>query len=172
MWVCASVRAYQCMCVPVSVCQRASASVCVCVCVCVCQFAFLSVRAYQWACVQVYLSARLETDIQNLSSWFKANGMLFNGDKCQFLFIEYHAQLVINTSRKVKKENCRVSILPIMYKASQIWGNIPRDIQEVEDISTFKRNIINYCESICYCNLCKSYVAKVCYLDNNSARPL
>ena len=58
------------------------------------------------------------------------------------------------------------------YKASQIWGNIPKDIREVEDTSTFKRNIINYCESIGNCNFCKSYVANVGYLDNNSVRPL
>ena len=32
------------------------------------------------------------------------------------------------------------------YKASQIWRNVPKDIQQVEDISTFKRNIFNYCE--------------------------
>ena len=57
------------------------------------------------------------------------------------------------------------------YKTSQIWGNILKDIQEVEDISTFKRNIINYCESICYCNLCKSYVAKVGYLDKTVPGP-
>ena len=54
------------------------------------------------------------------------------------------------------------------YKPRQIWGNIPKDIQEVEDIFTFKRNIMNYCESICNCNLCMSYGANVGCLDNNN----
>ena len=31
---------------------------------------------------------KLENDIENLRSWFKSNGMLLNGDKCQFLLIE------------------------------------------------------------------------------------
>ena len=148
MCVCAS--AGGCQCAPV----RVGASVRVPVCVCQC--AFLSVRAYQCACVQVYLSARLETDIQNLSLWFKANGMLFNGDKCQFFFIEYHAQLVINMSRKVKKENCRVSILPIMYKASQIWET-SQEISKKSKIFLRLKEILSII---------------VGYLDNNSARPL
>ena len=32
--------------------------------------------------------SKLQTDIQHLSSWFKTNGMLLHGNKCQFLLIE------------------------------------------------------------------------------------
>ena len=52
-----------------------------------------------------------------------------------------------------KSTNCILWNTNLGYNAK--WGNIPKDIKEVEDISTFKRNIINYCESICNCNLCK-----------------
>ena len=45
------------------------------------------------------------------------------------------------------------------YKAGQMWGNVPKDIQEAEDISTLKRNIINYWENKCNCNLCEPCVA-------------
>ena len=31
---------------------------------------------------------KLESDIQSLESWFKNNGMLLNGEKCQFLIVE------------------------------------------------------------------------------------
>ena len=58
------------------------------------------------------------------------------------------------------------------YKASQIWRNIPCDIQQIEDIFTFKKHITNYCENICNCNLCKPYVANLGYIDNNIARSL
>ena len=58
------------------------------------------------------------------------------------------------------------------YKASQIWRNIPRDIQQIEDFFTFKKKITNYCENICNCNLCKPYVANLGYIDNNIARSL
>ena len=42
--------------------------------------------------------SKLETDIQNLSSWSKANGMLLNGDKCQFLLIESSRTMRNHTS--------------------------------------------------------------------------
>ena len=55
------------------------------------------------------------------------------------------------------------------YKASQIWRNIPSDIQQIEDIFIFKKNITNYCENICNCNICKQYVTNLGYIDFNIA---
>ena len=51
------------------------------------------------------------------------------------------------------------------YKASQIWRNIPPEVQQAENASKFKRKIIEHCEDICKCNLCKPYVANLGYLD-------
>ena len=45
--------------------------------------------------------SKLKTDIQNLSSWFKANDMLLNGDKCQFLSIE-SSRTMRNHTAKIK----------------------------------------------------------------------
>jgi len=58
------------------------------------------------------------------------------------------------------------------YKASQIWQNIPSDIQQLDDISIFKKNITNYCENICNCNLCKSYIANLGYIDSSITNSL
>ena len=38
------------------------------------------------------------------------------------------------------------------YKASQIWSKIPRDIQQIEDISMFKNSVSVSCKNICNCN--------------------
>ena len=58
------------------------------------------------------------------------------------------------------------------YKASQIWNKIPYEILQVNNITTFKGEISKHCENICNCNICKSYVANLGYIDNNpSARP-
>ena len=58
------------------------------------------------------------------------------------------------------------------YKASQIWRNIPNDIQQIENISIFKNKITNYCENICNCNICKPYVENLGYVDSNIAKSL
>ena len=58
------------------------------------------------------------------------------------------------------------------YKATQIWNKIPYEMLQVNNITTFKGEISKHCKNICNCNICKSYVANLGYIDNNpSARP-
>ena len=63
---------------------------------------------------------KLETDIQNLSSWFKANGMLLNGDKCQFLLIESSRTMQPHTAEikigdKYVEESKKKKLLGILF---------------------------------------------------------
>ena len=51
------------------------------------------------------------------------------------------------------------------YKASQLWKNIPEEIQQDEDVCTLA---FKHFENICNCNPCKPYVANLGYIDNNS----
>ena len=53
------------------------------------------------------------------------------------------------------------------YKASQIWSKIPHEIQE-GNVTIFKSKISKHCRHICNCNLCKSYIENVGYIDNNT----
>ena len=49
------------------------------------------------------------------------------------------------------------------YKATQLWNAIPREIQESNNMSTFKRyNSTQY--KICKCNLCKLYLTNLGYI--------
>ena len=49
------------------------------------------------------------------------------------------------------------------YKASQIWKNIPIEIQKSEDISVVKSYISKHYKDLCKCNLCRHYVANLGY---------
>ena len=51
------------------------------------------------------------------------------------------------------------------YRGSQIWYNLPREIQECPDITTFKNYISKNCIDICRCNLCKTYIANLGYIE-------
>ena len=51
------------------------------------------------------------------------------------------------------------------YKGGQLWKNIPREIQENEDMSIFKTYVSKHCKDICKCNLCKHYVANLGYIE-------
>ena len=53
------------------------------------------------------------------------------------------------------------------YKASQLWSQIPYEIQHSNNITTFKNWIFKHCANICNCNLCKSYITNLGYIDNN-----
>ena len=53
------------------------------------------------------------------------------------------------------------------YKASQLWSNIPNEIQQATDVPTFKNYISKQSVNICNCNLCKPYIAGLGYLQNN-----
>ena len=52
------------------------------------------------------------------------------------------------------------------YKASQLWSNIPNEIQQAPDVSTFKQYTSKQCGNICNCNLCKPYIAGLGYIHN------
>ena len=51
------------------------------------------------------------------------------------------------------------------YRGGQIWHNLPREIQKCADITTFKKFISKNCKDICSCNLCKTYVANLGYIE-------
>ena len=51
------------------------------------------------------------------------------------------------------------------YKASQIWKNIPIEIQKSEDISVVKSYISKHYKDLCKCNLCRHYVANLGYIE-------
>ena len=53
------------------------------------------------------------------------------------------------------------------YKASQRWNSIPRDIQEINDLCSFKSFTSKYCKKICYCNLCKLSVKDLAYIESD-----
>ena len=53
------------------------------------------------------------------------------------------------------------------YKASQLWSKIPYEIQHANNITTFKNEIPKHCANICNCNLCKSYITNLGYIDHN-----
>ena len=53
------------------------------------------------------------------------------------------------------------------YKGSQLWHNLPEDIQEA-DLLTFKKYVANHCKNTCNCNLCKNYVANLGYIEVNN----
>ena len=50
------------------------------------------------------------------------------------------------------------------YKASQIWNSIPNNIQEANDLCSFKSFTSEHCKKICKCNLCKLYVKDLGYI--------
>ena len=51
------------------------------------------------------------------------------------------------------------------YRGSQLWHNLPREIQECTNLSTFKTYVAKHCKNICRCNLCKNYVANLGYIE-------
>ena len=51
------------------------------------------------------------------------------------------------------------------YRGSQIWYNLPREIQECADIITFENYISKNCIDISRCNLCKTYIANMGYIE-------
>ena len=48
------------------------------------------------------------------------------------------------------------------YRGSQIWYNLPREIQECADITNY---ISKNCIDICRCNLCETYTANLGYIE-------
>ena len=53
------------------------------------------------------------------------------------------------------------------YKASQLWNSIPRDIQEINDLCSFKSFTSKHCKKICNCNLCKLSVKDLGYIGSD-----
>ena len=51
------------------------------------------------------------------------------------------------------------------YRGSQIWHNLPREIQVCTDLTTFKNYILKNCKNICRYNLCKTYVENLGYIE-------
>ena len=51
------------------------------------------------------------------------------------------------------------------YKGSQLWHNLPEEIQYDTDIYSFKKYVANHSKNICSCNLCKNYIANLGYIN-------
>ena len=51
------------------------------------------------------------------------------------------------------------------YRGSQLWHNLPEEIQEATDIHIFKKSIANHCKNSCSCNICKNYFANLGYIE-------
>ena len=51
------------------------------------------------------------------------------------------------------------------YKASQIWGSLPREIQEASDLKDFKNKISLYSKTPCKCNSCIPYISNLGYIN-------
>ena len=52
------------------------------------------------------------------------------------------------------------------YKANQIWNCLPKTIQTANDIKTFKNLLSKNKTNLCTCNLCKTYVANIGYINS------
>ena len=54
------------------------------------------------------------------------------------------------------------------YKATQLWNSIPREIQEANDICTFKQLTSKNRSKIRKCSICNLYVTNLVYVENPS----
>ena len=52
------------------------------------------------------------------------------------------------------------------YKASRIWAKIPTEVRNSDSVSTFKRNFKDIPGNICGCNICKTYLQNLGYIDH------
>ena len=51
------------------------------------------------------------------------------------------------------------------YKGRQLWHNLPEKIRNVTDVLAFKRYVADHCRNTCNCNLCKTYVTNLGYIE-------
>ena len=51
------------------------------------------------------------------------------------------------------------------YRGSLIWSSLPKEIQNTNDISTFKEFVSENINLVCKCNLCKSYIRGFGYIE-------
>ena len=54
------------------------------------------------------------------------------------------------------------------YKGSQIWKSIPKEIQECDNLRSFKSYVSNICKNLCKCNSCKTYIPNLGYIEHTS----
>ena len=54
------------------------------------------------------------------------------------------------------------------YKGSRMWGKIPLEIQNADSVTSFKNNLEQISENLCDCNICKSYIQNLGYIDVTS----
>ena len=50
------------------------------------------------------------------------------------------------------------------YKASHIWSNLPKEMQQATNLNTFKRYNFKHTKTVCTCNLCKPYINNLGYI--------
>ena len=51
---------------------------------------------------------------------------------------------------------------------NQIWKSIPKEIQECDDLRSFKSYVSNNCKNLCKCNSCKMYIPNLGYIEHTS----
>ena len=57
------------------------------------------------------------------------------------------------------------------YKAGQLWSKIPQEIKNIKTISDFKRQVSAHIQNICKCNLCKTYIQNLGYIEVSTIHP-
>ena len=50
------------------------------------------------------------------------------------------------------------------YRANEIWNSLPKHIQTVGNVKTFKSLLTSNDNNLCSCNLCKTYISNVGYV--------
>ena len=53
------------------------------------------------------------------------------------------------------------------YKASQIWSNLPKEMQQATNLNTFKSYDLKQTKNVCTGNICKPYINNLGYLEIN-----
>ena len=64
-----------------------------------------------------------------------------------------------------RKNTIKYGTDSIIYKSTQIWGNLPQLYKNIPSLNIFKKNIKTITNNLCQCKLCRNYVANVGYID-------
>ena len=85
-------------------------------------------------------------------------------DICQSRAVSYNLRSQIDFTRpNVNSEHLGISSLRHM--AAKVWGMVPNDMKNVNDIEISKNNIGKWKPVNCHCKLCLDYVSCVGYVN-------
>ena len=139
----------------------------------------------QLSLIQSYIVIAYDDYVSDFDSLLeKDNSVTIHQRNIQLLTLEiYKTQKDLNPKLfSIKKHNYPTRRQPLEYpnprttiyglqsfgyKASQLWNSIPRDIQEINDLCSFRSFTSKHCKKICNCNLCKLYVKDLGYTESD-----